>query len=446
MSTSQVDFRQSHKLRKHQTTYSTTYRGTMSHCEVASKPLLWYLRQSSNKISLSSLQSKRLFQTTAVSHDEAPVENKPLPFHKNPDPALVSSPRLERKLMKSGVSPIGSRRRRAALQGSENIPFELLPYQCFQEARKVLQSDREDKLKDIAKEQARIDRLRALSDEQAGGANVKRSKLGAMERHLENLKVWADINDPMVKRKFEDGEGDMNLPVYRHLADKKWREYRRLIIIQRITQMNVIPDVLPACDPTIDVKLYFDGKAISPGSFVDSRLSMSAPKLNVQSFEAGQKLVTIAVVNPDIPNVEKNGFDYQCHYLAVNVPISPTDTHVDLANLPETAEILLPWLPPAAQKGAPYHRLSFFVMEQKNNQPLDAAALKNGLERFDFRLRALQSKYHLKPVGAALFRTQWDENTDAVMKELGMDVAGLELRRKRVEPLPYKRRNPSSFR
>lgn len=240
--------------------------------------------------------------------------------------------------------------------------------------------------------------------------------------------------------------GDMNLPVYRHLADKQWREYRRLIIIQRITQMKVIPDVLPACDPTIDVKLYFDGKAIAPGSFVDSRLSMSVPKLNVQSFEAGQKLVTIAVVNPDIPNVETNGFDYQCHYLAVNVPISPTDTHVDLADLPETAETLLSWLPPAAQKGAPYHRLSFFVMEQKNNQPLDAAALKNGLERFDFRLRALQSKYHLKPVGAALFRTQWDENTDAVMKELGMDVAGLELRRKRVEPLPYKRRNPSSFR
>lgn len=181
----------------------------MSHCEVASKPLLRYLRQSSSKISISSssLQSKRLFQTTAVSHDEAPVEDKPLPFHKNLDPALVSSPRLERKLMRSGVSPIGSRRRRAALQGSENIPFELLPYQCFQEARKVLQADRDGKLKDITREQARVDRLRALSDEEAGGANVKKSKLGAMEKHLENLKVWADINDPVVKRKFEDGQG-----------------------------------------------------------------------------------------------------------------------------------------------------------------------------------------------------------------------------------------------
>lgn len=180
----------------------------MAHCEVASKPLLRYLHQSSaNKITITSLQSKRLFQTTAVSLDEAQAESNPLPWYKAPDPELVTTPRLERKLLKSGVSPIGSRRRRAALQRSENIPFELLPYQCFQEARKVLQADREEKIKDIVREQARVDRLRALSDEEAGGQNVKRSKLGAMEKHLENLKVWADINDPIVKKKFEDGMG-----------------------------------------------------------------------------------------------------------------------------------------------------------------------------------------------------------------------------------------------
>jgi large subunit ribosomal protein L35 len=32
------------------------------------------------------------------------------------------------------------------------------------------------------------------------------------------------------------------------------------------------------------------------------------------------------------------------------------------------------------------------------------------------------------------------------MKEIGFNGADIELRRKRVEPLPYKRRNPSSFR
>lgn len=241
--------------------------------------------------------------------------------------------------------------------------------------------------------------------------------------------------------------GDMNLPIYRHLANEKWREYQYRILVQRITQMKVIPDVLPHCDPSVDVKLYFNRKIVQPGAFVDSRVSMSTPKLNVQSFDEGEKLVTIAVVNPDIPNLETNGFDYQCHYLAVNIPISPTNTHVDLANLAEGAEVLLPWLPPAAQKGSPYHRLPFFIMEQKDNKPLDAEAIKaKGLDRHDLRLRTLQTRHKLTPIGAHLFRTQWDENTDEVMNELGMEAVGFELRRKRGEKLPYKRRNPSSFR
>lgn len=240
----------------------------------------------------------------------------------------------------------------------------------------------------------------------------------------------------------------MSKPVYRYLADQKWREYRRLIVIQRITQMKVIPDVLPHCDPIVDVKLYFGGRPVQPGDFVDSKTSLSTPKLNIQSFERGEKLVTIAIMNPDIPNVETNGFDYRCHYLAVNVPISPTNTMVDLAKLSEESQVLLPWLPPTAQKGSPYHRLALFVLEQQNGQePLDITAIKEkGIVRDDLRLRTLETRHHLKAIGAHLFRNQWDENTDEVMKQLGMEEADLELRRKRVEPLPYKRRNPSSFR
>jgi large subunit ribosomal protein L35 len=239
----------------------------------------------------------------------------------------------------------------------------------------------------------------------------------------------------------------MNKPVYRYLADQKWREYRRSIVIQRITQMNVIPDVLPHCDPIVDVKLYFDGRSVQPGEFVDAKISLSTPKLNIQSFERGEKLVAIAIVNPDIPNVETNGFDYRCHYLTVNVPISPTNTMVDLAKLSEESQVLLPWLPPAAQKGSPYQRLSLFVLEQRDGQPLDIAVMKEtGIVHDDLRLRALETRHRLKAIGAHLFRNQWDESTDEVMKQLGIEEADLELRRKRVEPLPYKRRNPSTFR
>lgn len=184
----------------------------MAHCERASKPLLQCLRTTSTKgLPGLPLQSTRAFQSSPVAHEQAQTETSSQPFHRAPDPALVSSPRLERRLMRQGLTPVGSRRRRAALQNAPNLPFEQLPYQCFQEARKVLQADRVEKLEVIKKMKEKIARLEALSPEQAGGKQVQRSRLGGMKVHLENLMIQADINDPMVKKRFEDGNGTLSL-------------------------------------------------------------------------------------------------------------------------------------------------------------------------------------------------------------------------------------------
>ncbi|KAL3451812.1 phosphatidylethanolamine-binding protein [Aspergillus insuetus] len=419
----------------------------MAHCERASRPLIQCLQKSSMRgISSLQLQSTRAFQTTTILRDEVQTEAKTQAFYKAPDPALVSSPRLERRLMRQGILPVGSRRRRAALQNSDNLPFEQLPYQCFQEARKVLLADREEKLNDITATSDKIARIRALPEEELSKqSNVARLK--ALELHLENLKVQADINDPLVKKKFEDGQGDMSKPIYRYLADRQWREYRRKILVQRITQMKVIPDVLPHCEPALDTKLYFGRKPVPPGEFVDAAVSSTPPKLDIQMFEGGEKLVTIAVVDSDVPNVETDSFDYRMHYLAVNIPISALNTKVDLSQLSADSQVILPWLPPVAQKGSPYHRLSLFILEQKDSKPLDFAAVKSReTDRDNTLLRTLQARYHLKAIGAHLFRSIWDETTLEVMKQLGLPEADMELRRKRVEPLPYKRRNPSTFR
>ncbi|KAJ6102717.1 hypothetical protein N7486_005144 [Penicillium sp. IBT 16267x] len=417
----------------------------MAHCERASKPLLQCLRNSYTR-SLSGIQTQtRGFQSNSGVADAQPEQSQP--FHKSPDPSLVSSPRLERRLMRQGTAPIGSRRRRAALQTAGGLPFEQLPYQCFQEARKVLLADRAQKIEEIESMRQKIARVQAQPVEQAGGEISRKSRVTAMQQHLEKLKILADINDPLVKRKFEDGQGDMSKPIYRYLADRKWREYRRKILVQRITQMNVVPDVLPQCDPVVETKLYFGKRQVQPGDFVLAKDSTTAPKLDVQMFESGEKLVTIVVVDPDVPNVETDSFDFKMHYLAVNVPISAVSTKVDLSQLSTDSQVVLPWAAPVSQKGSPYHRLSVFVMEQKDSQPLDFAAVKaKETERENMLMRTLQARYHLKAIGAHLFRSQWDETTLEVMKQIGFSDADVELRRKKVEPLPYKRRNPSSFR
>ena len=153
-------------------------------------------------------QPIRTFTTSSTSREQAQVESSPKEsFYRSPDPATVFVPRLERRLTRAGTPPIGSRRRRIALKDTGNVPFEQLPYQCFQEARKVLLADREEKLKQIETERARIARLREQDAEVSGGERRKQNRLRSMSITLEKLKILADINDPAVKRRFEDGLG-----------------------------------------------------------------------------------------------------------------------------------------------------------------------------------------------------------------------------------------------
>jgi large subunit ribosomal protein L35 len=83
-----------------------------------------------------------------------------------------------------------------------------MPYQCFQEARKVLLADREEKIEAIQTETAKIARLEATDGSELKGGEAKRQlRLASLRKHVERLKILADINDPVVKRRFEDDLG-----------------------------------------------------------------------------------------------------------------------------------------------------------------------------------------------------------------------------------------------
>lgn len=150
----------------------------------------------------------RSFSSASITRDQVQVEKPQESFYKNPNPETVFVPRLERKLTQAGTPPVGSRRRRMALAYSQGIPFDQLPYQCFQEARKILIEDRKEKLKQIETERVRIARLEATPVDQIRGGELSRQKrLSSMRAELEHLKILADVNDPNVKRRFEDGMG-----------------------------------------------------------------------------------------------------------------------------------------------------------------------------------------------------------------------------------------------
>ena len=125
------------------------------------------------------------------------------------DPDTTTAHWAERKLVRMGTPPIGSRRRRAAIRTSPNIPFEQLPYQCFQEARRILQEDRAEKLEAIQREMFKIRRVEETpADQMKGGEAYKKMRLIDLRDQLHKYKILADINDPIVKRRFEDGDGE----------------------------------------------------------------------------------------------------------------------------------------------------------------------------------------------------------------------------------------------
>jgi len=78
----------------------------------------------------------------------------------------------------------------------------------------VLREDREEKLRLIQQQRERVARLRSQKAEKSNEAQITH-RIKSMERYLEELKIQADINDPLVKRTFEDGSGKH----YNHLKN-----------------------------------------------------------------------------------------------------------------------------------------------------------------------------------------------------------------------------------
>ncbi|KAG8927085.1 hypothetical protein FRC02_008476, partial [Tulasnella sp. 418] len=127
----------------------------------------------------------------------------------------------------------------------------------------------------------------------------------ALKISLHKLEVESEINTPEVRWNLKNNRVDLSKPVYRHLAEKDWRKNGSLdLILQRIWQMHVIPDILPAMEPTIDFRVHFDlGKGstpstvIEPGIFLHTSETTVAPRLQATVFHPETRLYTLVMVD-----------------------------------------------------------------------------------------------------------------------------------------------------
>lgn len=157
------------------------------------------------------LPRARPFSAAAARLADAaqPPPPPPQPSALDLDPDTVL-PEFELPLMRAGKMPVGSRRRRVAMRapGGLGLAFEQLPYQAFQEARAVLAADRADKVASLRTALVKTARLRALdAADVPGGRCMQETRLASLRRQVERLKILADANDPLVKKRFEDGLG-----------------------------------------------------------------------------------------------------------------------------------------------------------------------------------------------------------------------------------------------
>ena len=229
----------------------------------------------------------------------------------------------------------------------------------------------------------------------------------------------------------------MSKPIYRYLADKKWRSFARLMTVQRIEQLHIVPDVLPHFEPTAEVKLAFRTRAVQVGEFVDSRVSEVEPRLRVQVFDQGERLVSIVVVDSDVPNLTTDDFTTRCHYLAMNIPLSPEINSLPLSFATDS-QLVHKWLPPFAQMGTPYHRYSVFVLEQPPNKTFDIKEMQEKVARDGFKLSGFVNRFKVKPIGMNLFRSVWDEGTAGVMARNNIEGANVQFKRYRIPALKPK--------
>lgn len=178
----------------------------MSRCRAITRPLAGQLRQQSQCVirpfTTGAARSAEVAATPAAAAPP-PVPTDPLDL----DPNTVM-PEFEAHLAKEGKMPIGSRRRRVAIRTTTDVPFEHLPYQAFQEARKILAADRESKLEAMRKTEKKLDNMEQIdAGAVKGGQYMKDQKIASLRRHVEELKILADVNDPVVKKRYEDGLG-----------------------------------------------------------------------------------------------------------------------------------------------------------------------------------------------------------------------------------------------
>lgn len=140
--------------------------------------------------------------------------------------------------------------------------------------------------------------------------NSKKALEAEIFQHLVDSKLY----QPSTKWLFENNQCDTTEPVFMHLKKKKWTDEESFLVEQRLTQMFVLPDVLPP-GVVLDAKVnVVFGEDVFPGTKVDPATTTSEPKIFIDCFHKEFKKYTIVMVDPDHPAPEIQNYREKFHW------------------------------------------------------------------------------------------------------------------------------------
>ncbi|KAG7883468.1 hypothetical protein KL938_002705 [Ogataea parapolymorpha] len=240
----------------------------------------------------------------------------------------------------------------------------------------------------------------------------------------EKLEVAAEKFNPEVvyMAEYMKNSLDRTQPVFRHYLKKAWEGYSKMLLMQRLETLAVIPDTLPTLEPEVEVKLKFphnnQDRWIQPGTLLSSNVTKMPPSLEVIEFkETTGDLYTVLMVDPDTPDLAQDSYSTTLLWGVKDVKLSNTDSMIDANKLMQNEDCeFVEYLPPVCEKNTGKHRIAFWVFRQDG--PL-TNALK-GLRREFFKIRQFVEDNKLTPIGAHVIRTLWDRNTVNVRKMYGL--------------------------
>ncbi|KAI0313044.1 PEBP-like protein [Amylostereum chailletii] len=261
-----------------------------------------------------------------------------------------------------------------------------------------------------------------LKDKLDKGLVEESDRASALER-LEILEVMSKVNLPDVRWKAANGMADLSQPVYRRLVEQRWRKEGALdLLMERLHQMHVIPDVLPDFHPSLDLRITVPSrphnarlaprhKAVEPGVFVSCDRTRKAPRLYTTVFHTDPRLYTLLMIDPDVPDESNAAFTTFVHWLQPNVTLPMSNQPLDLPTAHTS------YIPPHPSRGTPYHRYVLLLLPQTTRIRVPQFTDE---ERLGFNVREFVEKYQLRTDGggAHMWRAVWDQSSTKVWEEV----------------------------